>query len=371
MGYLYFDDQKLWELTVRIFTQHGYSREDCEAIANVLLESDRMGIESHGVQRLKLYTDSIAIERIKKGAREEVVWETPVSAVVDAHDGIGQPVSVRAMKRAIEKAKQNGIGVVVVRNSNHYGIAGYYSLMAANEGLLGLSMTNTEAMVVPTFGRQPMLGTNPIAVSMPAEPHPFHLDMATSVVPAGKMEVYVKAGKTLPDGWLIDETGVQSIHPEDFQRIRKTKQFGGIFPVGGEGELHGGHKGYGMSILVELMTGIMAGGVTSNYVRLVPNVDKVCQCFLAMDYGRLFGDGEAIKAHFTQYLNELRGAAKAAGQKVIYTHGDKAFAHKARVSEEGVKVNEKTRDEIVAICREMGIDPDEYLIEKRGGQADG
>ena len=162
MGYRYFDDQRLWDLTVEVFTRNGYSRSDCEDIANVLLASDRMGIESHGVQRMKLYTHSLEIGRIKRGAKSEIVRETPVSAVIDAHDAIGQPVSVAAMQMAIDKAKKAGVGIVVVRDSNHYGIAGYYAKMAADQGLLGISMTNTEALVVPTFGKQPMMGTNPI-----------------------------------------------------------------------------------------------------------------------------------------------------------------------------------------------------------------
>ena len=149
MGYRYFDDQRLWDLTVEVFTRNGYSRSDCEDIANVLLASDRMGIESHGVQRMKLYTHSLEIGRIKRGAKSEIVRETPVSAVIDAHDAIGQPVSVAAMQMAIDKAKKAGVGIVVVRDSNHYGIAGYYAKMAADQGLLGISMTNTEALVVP------------------------------------------------------------------------------------------------------------------------------------------------------------------------------------------------------------------------------
>ena len=249
MGYRYFDDQRLWDLTVEVFTRNGYSRSDCEDIANVLLASDRMGIESHGVQRMKLYTHSLEIGRIKRGAKSEIVRETPVSAVIDAHDAIGQPVSVAAMQMAIDKAKKAGVGIVVVRDSNHYGIAGYYAKMAADQGLLGISMTNTEALVVPTFGKQPMMGTNPIAVSMPGTPHPFHLDMATSVVPAGKMEVYAKAGKTLPGDWLMNSDGSPSYDPNDFLRIRATKSLGGIFPVGGEGETNSGHKGYGLSLL--------------------------------------------------------------------------------------------------------------------------
>lgn len=368
MGYRYFDDQRLWDLTVEVFTRNGYSRSDCEDIANVLLASDRMGIESHGVQRMKLYTHSLEIGRIKRGAKSEIVRETPVSAVIDAHDAIGQPVSVAAMQMAIDKAKKAGVGIVVVRDSNHYGIAGYYAKMAADQGLLGISMTNTEALVVPTFGKQPMMGTNPIAVSMPGTPHPFHLDMATSVVPAGKMEVYAKAGKTLPGDWLMNSDGSPSYDPNDFLRIRATKSLGGIFPVGGEGETNSGHKGYGLSLLVELFCGILSGGRTSNEVRVVPNVDKVCHFFMAVDYS-IFGDKEQMEKRFSQYLEDIRNSALVDGQTRIYTHGDKAYAHMARVAEEGVKVNDKIYDEIVKICQDLGIDPAEYLIEKAGPQA--
>lgn len=363
MSYRYLDDKLLTELTIEVFTRYGYSKEDCQAIADVLLASDRMGIESHGVQRLIMYVNSIKLGRINKDAVPEIVAETPVSAVIDAHDAFGQPVSVKAMQMAIDKAKKSGMAMVTVRDSNHFGIAGYYSKMAAEQGMLGVAMTNAEALVVPTFAKQPMLGTNPIAVSIPAEPHPFHLDMATSVVPAGKLEVYAKAGKTLPDDWIIDPEGVVSRDPNEFLKIRATKSDGGIFPVGGEGELNGGHKGYGMSILVEIFCAILSGGRTGNHVRVIPSVDKVCHFFMAVDYG-IFGDKKAIEEHLTTYLNELRSARLAAGQTRVYVHGDKAYEHMAKVAETGVKVNDKTYAEMLQICQEMGIDPNKYLIEK-------
>ncbi len=363
MAYKYLDYHGLHDLTVEVFTRYGYVKEDCEAIADVLLASDKFGIESHGVQRLIMYVNSIKVNRINKDAVPEIVAQTPVSAVIDAHDAFGQPVSVKAMQLAIDKAKQNGVGIVLVRNSNHYGIAGYYSKMAADEGLMGVSMTNTEALVVPTYGKQPMLGTNPIAVSIPASPHPFHLDMATSVVPAGKLEVYAKAGKQMPDGWLIDADGRANTDPNEFLNIRATKSDGGIFPVGGEGETHGGHKGYGLSLLVEILCGIFSGGRTSNYVRVVPQVDKMCHFFMAIDYG-MFGDKKEIEDHLTQYLNELRNARLADGQERIYTHGDKAYESLERVNQTGVKVNDKTYGEMTDICEELGIDPYRYLVEK-------
>ena len=230
-----------------------------------------------------------------------------------------------------------------------------------------LALCILAAIVVFLFLRR-WGATMTIAVSMPGTPHPFHLDMATSVVPAGKMEVYAKAGKTLPGDWLMNSDGSPSYDPNDFLRIRATKSLGGIFPVGGEGETNSGHKGYGLSLLVELFCGILSGGRTSNEVRVVPNVDKVCHFFMAVDYS-IFGDKEQMEKRFSQYLEDIRNSALADGQTRIYTHGDKAYAHMARVAEEGVKVNDKTYDEIVKICQDLGIDPAEYLIEKAGPQA--
>lgn len=360
MGYKYYDDRKLWELAVEVFSKYGYSKEDCESIADVLLESDRMGIESHGVQRLKLYTDSIAMGRIKTGVEPETVLDTPLSAVIDARDGIGHPVSVRAMRLAIEKARQVGAGFVVVRNSNHYGIAGYYSLMAAREGLMGISMTNTEALVVPTFGRQPMLGTNPIAVTMPAEPFPFHMDFATSIMTAGKMEVYAKRGATLKEGMLVDEQGVTSTDPNKFLEIRRNKTMGGIMPMGGEGMLFGGHKGYALGMLVDILTGIFAGGAVSTQVRVKPHLEKCGHFFAAIDYG-MFGDRAAIEERMTLYLQGFRDALKAEGQERIYVPGDKEADSERDALARGVGVNEATMTEIRTYCGKLGIDVDAYL----------
>lgn len=365
MAYRYLDAQRLWDLTIEVFRRNEYDPFSCECIANVLLASDRMGIESHGVQRMNLYTYSLDIGRIKRGAEMEIVSETPVSAVIDAHDGMGQPTSVRAMQLAIDKARTSGIGMVTVKNSNHYGIAGYYTLMAAKQGMLGMSMTNTEALVVPTFGKKPMMGTNPIAVSMPGTPHPFHLDMATSVVAAGKMEVYSKIGKQIPSGWLMNADGVSTNDPNEYYSIRANHEAGGLFTVGGEGELHGGHKGYGLSLLVELMCAVFSGGYTSNHVREIQNVDRCCHFFLALDYG-VFGEKAAMEKQFSRYLEDIRQSTLANGADRIYIHGDKAFANMEKAERCGVKVSDKTYGEIVEICRNLKIDFEPYLVEKSG-----
>ncbi len=267
------------------------------------------------------------------------------------------------MDIVIEKAKKTGMAIAVVRNSNHYGIAGYYSMMAAKEGLLGISMTNTEALVVPTFGKRPIMGTNPIAITMPATPHCFHLDMSTSVVTAGKMEVYAKNKKPLLPGWSVGKEGTENLDPVEFLNIRATKSNGGLLPLGGIGEAHSGHKGYGISLAVELLTGIMAGGYTSTLVRKDKSVEKCCHMFMAIDYG-MFGNKKEIEERFSEFLQEIRDSEKAAGCDRIYIHGDKAEEHlQMTLRENSISLNEATYAEIEKLCMKCGIPVKEYLIE--------
>lgn len=186
------------------FKAFGFNKEESRIITDVLLLSDLYGIESHGMQRLVRYYVGIKNGLIEVNAKPEIVYETPVSAVIDGHEGMGQLIGHKAMNLAIKKSKISGIGIVTVRNSNHYGIAGYYAKMACDNGLIGFSFTNSEAIMVPTYGRMPMLGSNPIACAMPAEPIPFFFDASTSVVTRGKLEIYNKVGKQLPEGWALD-----------------------------------------------------------------------------------------------------------------------------------------------------------------------
>ncbi len=345
-----------------VFVRSGYSAEDARIIADVLLAADLSGIESHGVQRLVLYQYGISIGRIKVDAKPTVVKETPLSVVIDADQGMGQVVSHNAMKAAIEKAKKSGIGVALVRNSNHYGIAGYYSMMAAKEGLLGISMTNTQALAVPTFGRTPLLGTNPIAVAMPADPAPFALDMSTSVVTGGKMEVYAKNHKPLPEGWAVDAQGFVNTDAQAFVNNRGASS-GGLLPLGGAGELFSGHKGFGLSMVVELMTGIMSGGVTSAGVRKVKEQELCCHMFAAVDYAMFTDDKAALEKRFSDYMRLIRGSEPVEGQERIYLAGDKEREHMENARKNGIPVNGATYDELNVILKKQGMDPAEYLIE--------
>lgn len=346
-----YEDLKLF--CHKVFQGYGFSEEESRKIADVLLAADLYGIESHGIQRLIRYHKEITGGMVKLNAKPETVFETPLSAVIEGNDGMGQLLGIQGMDLAIEKAKKSGFGMVTVRNSNHYGIAGYYTRMALEQDLIGACMTNTEAILVPTFGKQAMLGTNPIAFAMPADPTDFYFDAATTVVPRGKLEVYAKRGSGLPEGWAVDEEGLDSSDPDRILHNIIEKVGGGILPLGGSGEKTSGHKGYGFAMICEICTAILSGGTTSNYIYKTPGHSNIAQCYIALDYG-MFGDKKAIRGSLSRYLQEVRDSAKAEGQDRIYTHGEKAQLAKARVLQEGVSLNEKTYDEMKMIAEYTG-----------------
>ena len=203
MTYHHVAYKELEKFCVKVFEGYGFGEEDSKKISDVLLYADLCGVESHGIQRLIRYHHEITSGMVNPNAKAEIVFETPLSAVVDGNDGMGQLLGIEAMELAIEKAKKSGFGMITMRNSNHYGVSRYYASMAANEGLIGMSMTNSEAIMVPTFGAEAMLGTNPIAFAMPASPVDFCFDGSTTVVPRGKLEVYVKRGNGIPYGWAL------------------------------------------------------------------------------------------------------------------------------------------------------------------------
>jgi LDH2 family malate/lactate/ureidoglycolate dehydrogenase len=340
-----------------LFGTYGFTAEESRIITDVLIRADLYGIESHGVQRLVRYHDEIKSGMVDVRARPETIHETAVSAVIDARKAMGQLVSVRGMRLAIEKAKKSGCGMVTVRNSNHYGIAGYYTGMAAQEDLMGICMTNSEAIGVPTFGSQAMFGTNPIALAMPAEPVNFSYDASTTVIPRGTLEVFIKNDRALPDEWALDSSGRSSVNTGEILNNIIHKTGGGIAPLGGAGELHGGHKGYGLGVIVELFTAVLCGGLSSNYVNIVPGCAGMGHFFMAVDYG-VFGDKAAIKAGMSRYLRELRESKKAEGQSRIYTHGEKSAEKMAARINGTIPVNEKTLAEMRDIAAKQGLGRD-------------
>ena len=338
----------------RAFEHEGFAAADACVIADVLMLADLFGIESHGAQRMMYYHQNIASGSVDTNAQIEIVRETPVSALLDAHFAMGQLSGVRAMKLATQKAKKTGIGMVCVRNSSHYGIAGYYPLMAAKEGLCAFSMTNTGPIMVPTFGREMMLGTNPIAFCMPADPYPFWFDASTTVVTLGKVEVHAKREKPMPEGWTIDADGQIATDADKMNKSILAGEMGGILPLGGAGETHSGHKGYGLAIMVEALTGVLAQGLMSPEMQGAHG-DHTSHFFMAFDPG-MFGEPEAIRAQMSRYLQMLRDSEKLPGESRIYTPGEKAFESMAKRQREGIPVEEKTLDELRRIAAQLGVD---------------
>ena len=369
MAYINYSRELLDKFCMEAFKKFGFTTDESRIIVDVLLMSDRFGIESHGMQRLVRYHKGIESGMIKIDAKPEVVFETPITAVIDGHDGMGQLIGHKAMEMAIEKAKKCGVGIVSVKNSNHYGIAGYYARMAMEEGLIGFSCTNSEAIMVPTFGKKAMLGSNPIACCAPADPYPFFFDASTTVVTRGKLEMYNKMGKPIPSGWAVNKEGISSTSAPEVLGNIKNHEGGGIVPLGGDTELMGGHKGYGYGMLCELFSSILSCGTTSAHT-IRNNVSGICHGFMAINPA-YFGDAEEIKKHFSEYLTELRESPKANGAERIYTHGEKEMLAIERVEKEGIPVNENTVREMINMAKYLGMDYKQYFgdfdVENKDG----
>jgi len=337
----------------RAFAAEGFGAQDAQKIADVLMLADLFGIESHGAQRMMYYHQNIRSGSVNVQAAPEIVRETPVSALIDGHFAMGQLCASYAMETAIKKAKVCGVGLVAVRNSSHFGIAGYYTLMAEREGLAAFSMTNTGPIMVPTFGREMMLGTNPIAFCMPADPVPFWFDASTTVVTLGKVEVYAKRVQAMPAGWAVGADGRTCTDARAMNASILSGGMGGILPLGGEGETLGGHKGYGLGVMVEALTGVLAQGLVCPEMSGAHG-DHTSHFFLAFDPA-MFGDPADIRARMSAYLMMLRESEKAEGCTRIYTAGEKAFEAKAKREKSGVPVEENTLNELDRIADALGI----------------
>ncbi len=316
---IHFSCEQLKQFCTEAFQKFGFNKDQSDIITDVLLTSDLYGIESHGMQRLARYHKGIEKGLIKVDAKPEVVFETPVSAVIEGNDGMDQLLAHKAMSMTIEKAKASGIAIVTVRNSNHYGIAGYYAKMACKEGLIGMSMTNSEAIMVPTFGKKAMLGSNPIAIAMPAEPYDFFFDASTTVVTRGKLEVYKKLGKPLPEGWALDAEGKGTTDAPKVLDNIVAKAGGGIMPLGGESEQSGSHKAYGYGMLCEIFCSVLSMGLTSNHTH-IGGKGGTCHGFVAINPA-FFGDVNAIREHLSTFLRELRESPKAEGAEAAAIAG--------------------------------------------------
>ena len=349
----------LVDFMLEALTAMGTSLEDAKIIADVIITSDLWGVRSHGIAHLKMYH-----ERIKKGlqlptTRWSLVKDCDATAVIDGGNGMGMVVGYQAMKLAIQKAREYGLGAVAVRNSSHYGVAGYYPLMAVREGMVGLSVTNAHPSIAPTFGVRPMLGTNPIAVAAPTdEPFPYMYDAATAVVPRGKIEVAARANKPIPEGWVINQDGVSAT---DSSNMIKEMDRGNValLPVGGLGELMGGHKGYGLATIVEIFSaafqdGTYLWGLTDTDAEGNLQFLRIGHFFLAIDIEH-FIPLDTFKRITGNMMRELRCSTVAPGQPRIYTAGEKEYYSTQRVQEEGVEIPPGVQKALQTLRTELNL----------------
>ncbi len=341
----------LTAFVVSILERLKVPRRDAETVADVLVLADLRGIGSHGVARLPRYVEGLRDGSIGAVDSSKVIRDRRCVALVDGGKSLGQVVGRRAMELAISKAKEYGVGLVAVRNSNHYGIAGYYTLMALREGMMGLSMTNSFPLVVPTFGRQALLGTNPISFSAPGDREPFVLDMATSVVPRGKLESYDREGQSIPLGWAVDARGRGSPNAKEILDNMANRRGGGILPLGGEGELHSGHKGYGLALMVEILCGALPGAALGPEVYSAKGEPNVGHVFAAIDVAA-FRPVQEFETDLDRLTGYLKDSPKAEGQERIWIHGEKSTLVEAKRRREGIPLGPK----VVASMKKLGTE---------------
>lgn len=353
-----------WELIgnfmERAFVAVGVLADEAKICADVLMESDRRGIESHGCNRFK----TIYIDRIKEGIQSpvtlfEVIKETATTAVVDGHDGMGMIVGYKSMNMAIEKAKKYGMGMVAARNSTHYGIAGYYAMMAAKQNMIGITGTNARPSIAPTFGVENMLGTNPITFAMPTdEDFPFVLDCATSITQRGKIEYYARNGMETPRGAVIDQDGFPMTNSKQILSDL-TSGKAALAPLGGIGEDTGGHKGYGYATVVEILSAALQAG---SFLRMLNGTNEdggkipyhLGHFFIAIDTEAFLG-AEEFKHTAGEILRELRSSKKAKNQDRIYTAGEKEYLSWLERKDKGVPLGISVQKDLVKVRDELNI----------------
>lgn len=353
-----------WEIMnafmVDVFEAYGVPRADAEICADVLLESDRRGIESHGCNRFK----PIYLDRIKNGTllpvtQIEILKETPTTVVMDAHNGMGMVASHKMMEMLIDKAGKYGMAGGTIMNSTHYGIAGYWSTMAEKAGMIGITGTNARPSVAPTFGVEPMMGTNPLTFTMPTdEPFPFNFDCATSTIQNGKIEFYARSGKTTPAGLVVTEDGNTMTESGDILKNMRAGKCA-LLPLGGLGEETGGYKGYGFTTIVEILSAALAGGP---YMKQLSGKDengsntmyRLGHFFFVIN-PEFFMGLDTFKETAGGICRGLRESKKAPGAERIYTAGEKEYLAWQERKDKGVPVGESIQKEFIKLRDELHL----------------
>lgn len=350
----------LEEFMISALKASGVPGKDAKIVSEVLITADKLGIDTHGINRL----NPIYLKRIESGILNPVtkvkkVVDKRAVAVLDGNNGFGHVVSYKAMKLAIKKAKKYGISMVAVKNSTHYGIAGFYPLMAVNEGMLGITGTNARPSIAPTFGVENMLGTNPLTFGFPTDDEfPFLLDCATSICQRGKIELYARESKELPENWVIGRDG-KSHRDSKIVLEELVKGEAALAPLGGIGEDSGGYKGYGYATVVEILSAALQGG---KYLRDLSGKDRdgnlipypLGHFFIVINPESFMGLN-LFKYITSGILKDLRESQKAPGEERIYTAGEKEGIFKRDREVGGIPISVSLEKEIESISEKYGV----------------
>ncbi len=348
----------LLDFSYAIFKKIGCSDADASLATEVLLSADLRGIDSHGLARLSGYVRLWEANRINATPNIQVVHESPSTAVIDGDSGLGLVVAPKAMELAIAKAEKAGTGWVAVRNSNHFGIAGYHSMMALKHDMIGWAMTNASPLVAPTFSVERLLGTNPISIAIPADKEPsFVLDMATTTAANGKLEILQRKNKDAPEGWIQTKEGKSSTNPHEL------KEGGALIPLGSDYE-HGSHKGYGLGAMVDILSAVLSG---ANYGPWVPPfvaflqppadpVGKGIGHFVGAMRVDAFRPATEFKQHMDNWIKRFRSAKAAEGYDHVLIHGEPERLMHAQRQEQGIPLNPKVVEDLQALASKFNFE---------------
>ncbi|HYI79150.1 MAG TPA: Ldh family oxidoreductase, partial [Chryseolinea sp.] len=355
--YFTFSSSYLSDFTTQVFVYFGVSETDAVQAAAVLSKADLRGIDSHGVARLRTYVDMFKIGRINPKPNIKIIREKKSVATVDGDSGLGLVVGPKANEIAMDKAAQHGSGWVSVCNTNHYGIASYYSLKALERDMIGWSMTNSSKIVVPLWGAERRLGTNPIAIAFPGLKNPpIVIDMATSVVAFGKVEIAERQDKKIPEGWIIDGYGNTSTSPKDIYA-------GGLLPLGGTRQM-GGHKGYCLSSMVDILCCVLSGANWGPFAPPFAIFEEAPKESVGKGIGHFFGameidgfeDVEVFKKRIDHWIEVFRNTKPTPGHDAVLIPGDPEHEAETIRSKEGIPVIQAVVDELIKISKETGIE---------------
>ena len=347
----------LLSFTKKVFQQMGCSEEDASVASDVLLSADLRGIDSHGVARLSGYIRLWQAKRINPVPDIKVIHETPSTAVVDGDQGLGLVVAPYAMKLAMKKAEQVGTGWVSVQNSNHFGIAGYHAMMALSNDMIGMAMTNASALVAPTFSKEKMLGTNPIAVAIPAgNQPPFVADFATTTAANGKLEILQRKQQDTPEGWVQDENGLASI---DANILKKN---GSLLPLGSD-KTHGSHKGYALGSIVDIFSAVLSGASYGPWVPPFPAYIPMPENMPGNGLGHFLGamridafrPADTFKSHMDNWISRFRTAAPIDSSNPVLIPGDPERMIEAERLKNGIPLLPIVVEDLIAAGDLFGI----------------